>query len=171
MSDVLNRHSLQILTSVNTPDYDPVDWVINPDLSPVAGVSPDFWVLEGDTLREMTQAEKDAQAAAQLPAVKTARVQAMSNAVTAFVAQHYDVAHQSMLNSLLAAAAVQQDAARAAYIMSALAWVESVMTYFYQQEALVIAALDAAAVAAVPFDLIPMSNTDPQVTIEQAMKL
>lgn len=171
MSDVLNRHSLEILHSVNTPDYDPADWVVNPDLTPVQNVSPDFWVLEGDTLREMTQAEKDAQAAVQLPTIKFKRVNDMSNAVTAFVGQHYEPARQIMLTALLAEAAAQQKQARVTYIASALAWIETSMSYFYQQAALVGAAADAAAVAAVPFDLLQFSNTDPQITIEQAMQL
>jgi len=64
MSNVLNRTTFQYLKSVNTPDYliggkhyDNGAWIINP-------VLPDcdqkFWIIEGDTIREMTPSEKDA---------------------------------------------------------------------------------------------------------------
>lgn len=33
MAAVLNKQTLEYLESVNTPDYHPADWIINPDLS------------------------------------------------------------------------------------------------------------------------------------------
>ena len=47
-------------TSVNTPAYDPGNWLINPDLAAVSGVPPMYWKVVGDTVVEMSQAEKDA---------------------------------------------------------------------------------------------------------------
>ena len=70
MADVLNRTTLQYLQSVNTPDYPVVDWVINPDLSGVAGVPQKYWKLTGDVVSEMSQAEKDAVDAAVQPSVR-----------------------------------------------------------------------------------------------------
>jgi len=67
MSDVVNKLTGQYLTSVNTPDYDPVDWLINPDLSAVAGVPQQYWKVENDAVVEMDQAEKDAVDAAMAP--------------------------------------------------------------------------------------------------------
>ncbi len=60
MANVLNRTTKQYLESVNTPDYPTEDWIINPDLSSVSGVDKKYWFLDGDTVREMTAAEKDA---------------------------------------------------------------------------------------------------------------
>ena len=42
---------------MNTPDYPAAEWIINPIL-PVC--DPSEWVIEGDTVRETTQDEKDA---------------------------------------------------------------------------------------------------------------
>ena len=56
MANVLNKLTKQYLQSVNTPDYPTSEWLINPDL-PVCDQK--FWVIEGDTIREMTQDEKD----------------------------------------------------------------------------------------------------------------
>jgi hypothetical protein len=73
MATVLNRTSLELIESVNTPDYSTQDWVINPDLSPVSGVPVKYWKLAGDVLSEMSQAEKDTQDATDLPTLKQTR--------------------------------------------------------------------------------------------------
>lgn len=56
MSNVIHRITKQYLVSVNTPDYPTSEWIINPTLP---SCDPIYWVIEGDTVREMTQAEKD----------------------------------------------------------------------------------------------------------------
>lgn len=58
MANVLNRTTLQYLKSVNTPDYDPADWIINPDLSAVNGVPKKYWKISGNSVLEMTPQEK-----------------------------------------------------------------------------------------------------------------
>ena len=60
MADVINRITGQYLRSVNTPDYPISDWIINPMLP---DCDPSKWVVEGDLVREITQAEKDAKIA------------------------------------------------------------------------------------------------------------
>ena len=57
MSNVLNKLTKQYLRSVNTPDYPPGEYLINPVLP---NCDQKFWVIEGDIIREMTQPEKDA---------------------------------------------------------------------------------------------------------------
>lgn len=72
MADVLNRTTMQLLSSVNTPDYPSSDWIINPDLSAVAGVAVKYWKVAGDVVAEMDQSEKDVVDAAELAEVKKA---------------------------------------------------------------------------------------------------
>lgn len=50
MSDVLNRTDGRFLQSVNTPDFDVADWIINPDLSAVAGQPVRYWLIAGDVV-------------------------------------------------------------------------------------------------------------------------
>jgi len=45
--------------SAHTPDYDPEDWLINPDLSGLLSVPEKYWKVVGDTVVEMNQSEKD----------------------------------------------------------------------------------------------------------------
>ena len=68
MADVVKRTTKQYLKSVNTPDYPTVDWIINPDLSALAGVPTKYWTITGDVITEMTQGEKDAVDAAETAA-------------------------------------------------------------------------------------------------------
>ncbi len=58
MATVLNRITMELITSVHTPDYDPVEWLVNPDLSGVAGVPAKYWTAKGEVVREMTSTEK-----------------------------------------------------------------------------------------------------------------
>lgn len=67
MADVLHRATKQHLLSVNTPDFDPGVWIINPDLTGLFNrptriylVPLKYWKIEGDAVSEMSQAEKDA---------------------------------------------------------------------------------------------------------------
>lgn len=57
----------QYIQSVHTGDYenDP-DVIINPDISAVSNVSIKYWKRNGNSIGEMTQAEKDAIAANEL---------------------------------------------------------------------------------------------------------
>lgn len=50
MANVLNRTTKEYQISVNTPDYDPSEWIINPDLSAVEDVPSEYWVVTGDTV-------------------------------------------------------------------------------------------------------------------------
>lgn len=73
MANVVNRTAvpLQILYSVNTPDYDPADWIINPDLTILDTVPLKYCKVSGDLIVEMTPAEKAVVDAAELAAAKT----------------------------------------------------------------------------------------------------
>lgn len=73
MANVLNRATKEYRLSVNTPEYNSTDWIINPDVSALAGVPTKYWNISGDTVTEMTQAEKDAVDAAE----QSARVAAI----------------------------------------------------------------------------------------------
>jgi len=66
MATVFNRITKQLITSVNTPDYSVLDWVVNPDLSALENVPQKYWKVSGDSVIEMTAQEKSAVDAALL---------------------------------------------------------------------------------------------------------
>jgi hypothetical protein len=61
MASVFNRTTKEFRGSVNTPDFDPADWIINPDVSAVAGAPTKYWIIDppaSDTLRLATAGEQ-----------------------------------------------------------------------------------------------------------------
>lgn len=60
MASVLNRQTKQFIRSVNTPDFDPTEWLINPDLSAVSDVEKKYWKIDKNSVSEMTEQEKAA---------------------------------------------------------------------------------------------------------------
>jgi len=78
MAIVVNRSTRVDLPSVDPTGYDPAVWLIltrsrdNSDYSDLKarGVPNRYWKITGERLAEMSQAEKDAVEAAELPALK-----------------------------------------------------------------------------------------------------
>lgn len=60
MADVLHRVTLEYRQSVHTPDYNPADWLIDPDLSQVVGAPRKYWKVVGNSVVLMDQQERDA---------------------------------------------------------------------------------------------------------------
>lgn len=80
MATVIHRTTKQLLQSVHTPDFPVVDWILNPDLSPVAGVEPRYWKIVGDAVLPMDAGER---AAVDAAALTTSRTQAKAAAKAA----------------------------------------------------------------------------------------
>ncbi len=83
MANVLNRTTKQYIASAHTPDYDPGDWIINPDMSAVSGVPSKYWKITGDTVSEMSAAEKDASCLDDAKAEKCAAIDARTDELIA----------------------------------------------------------------------------------------
>lgn len=79
MADLINRterdddYKLLRKYSVNTPDYSTDDWIVNPDLSSVAGVPEYYWKASGDSIVEMESGEKTTADSTRLSNAKAAR--------------------------------------------------------------------------------------------------
>jgi len=81
MSTVVNRSTLQVLRSVNTPSFPPAAWLINPPgLVGLLwlGIPVRYWIVDGDDLREQDPAERAATDMALLPQDKEARAAAIA---------------------------------------------------------------------------------------------
>ena len=59
MADVVNKATGQYRRSVNTPDFPDTEWLINPDLTAVAGVPQRHWKVVGNAVVEMDATEKE----------------------------------------------------------------------------------------------------------------
>ncbi len=82
MGTVLHRTTKEIRRSINTPDYPPADWLVNPDLSAVEGHPDSRWIVDGDAVRLPNESELPAIEAAELAAAKAEKMEAI-NAKTA----------------------------------------------------------------------------------------
>ena len=58
MADVLHRITRVLKKSVNTTDYSPAEWIINPDMSSVEGFSYIYWIITGDAVSLMDEAAR-----------------------------------------------------------------------------------------------------------------
>jgi hypothetical protein len=70
---VLHRKTKAVERNVHTPRYSPADWLIEPDLSDVQGVDKKYWKIVGDSVLQMSQAEKDAVDTAEFDGQKAVR--------------------------------------------------------------------------------------------------
>lgn len=103
MANVLNRKTLEYHESVNTPEYPPDQWLINPDLSAVAGLPTWQWVVDGDSVRPPTTDELAAMEASRLPAAKAERIAAIDAKTAAIVTSGVEVAPGVRISTSLAA--------------------------------------------------------------------
>lgn len=66
MANFLNRTTRQYVMSADPAEHPVVDWIINPDVSSVAGFRTVYWIVTGDVVTLMDQAARDAVDAAEI---------------------------------------------------------------------------------------------------------
>lgn len=171
MADAIHRTTLQQVSSVNTPDYDPGDWIINPDLSAVSGVLKKYWKIVGDTVVEMNQTEKDAVDAQELADAKTARRLALRAEGWGYVEGRYDAGKQRMFQSLYAEAKSSGKTNRAAHIESWFTWLEGCADHVKTKVDNVDAETTVAGVNAVVLNEAGMTAGDPGTTLASILAI
>lgn len=85
MANVLNKTTMELLYSVNTPDYSPSEWVINPDPTLLATVPLKYLKVVGEGIVEMTQDEKNVVDTINLDDVRTKYLTLVNNAGEAYI--------------------------------------------------------------------------------------
>lgn len=173
MSTVFHRTMLERRENVSAASFDPAVWLADPDLTPVAGVSDEYWKIVGDSVVEMTPAEKAAKDAQLLAEAKAARLHAFEVAAIEYSAAHYDAPAQTMLVALVdeSKRLAPPLTNREVYIQAALTWVKAVVGYYILKCQEVMAQPDVAAVWGVAFDLTTFDATDPNATIPAALTI
>jgi len=161
MANVLNRITKELLNSVNTPDFPTGDWIVNPDLSAVAGQPVKYWKIVGDSIQFMNSGERDVVDAALLPAAKKLENKRASAAVANYLDTRYprelrDALTQPHLGSLT----VPQVAAVAAYSI----WLATVNDGFKSHLEAVGATATLAELEALTLSFAAFDGTDPNVS-------
>jgi hypothetical protein len=101
MGDVLHRQTKELRRSVNTPDYDVAEWLVNPDLSPVAGVPQSRWIVDGNAVRPPNSIEAAAFDAVDLAAAKHAKMEAIDARTREIVTSGCEVAAGKIVGTTL----------------------------------------------------------------------
>ncbi len=81
MASVLNRTTKEFRASANTPDFPTADWIINPDLTAVAGQPIKYWIITGDVVTLASVGEQATIDAAEAAAIATAEKDAAKTQV------------------------------------------------------------------------------------------
>lgn len=81
MARFLNRRTLEYRRRGHTPDFSPADWIINPDLSAVAGVPRKYWTIDGDRVLEMSAEQKAHVDAIELEVYKARKLEILAETV------------------------------------------------------------------------------------------
>jgi len=164
MASVLNRLTLDYKESVNTKEYPTDDYVINPDLTAVAGIDKKYWVIDGDSVREMTVEEKDANVAVWIAERRGQLVES----VNSYGEGHYDFKTEARLKHLYNKAVAEGMTNRAALIDSALQWDAGLIVDWATRDAELKAATTYEEVMAVTLDFSNHDDSDPAVTVGMA---
>lgn len=165
MANVLNRATLEYRRSVNDPDYPAEDWIHQPDLSGVDGVPLYWWRIDGDAVREATDAEKQAD----IELHRARVIRALKIAVNEYGAAHYSERDEMRLSARLEEAYREGLTNRAAYIQTAMDWRDEVLATYGQRAAAVMAATTIGALDAVSLDFSSHDASDPHVDLTTAL--
>ena len=87
MANVIHRGTLQYRRSVNTPDFPPTEWIVNPDLSQVEKVPRKYWRIDGERVVEMSENQKAAVDGAELEQLKADKLEELQNEVLSRLAR------------------------------------------------------------------------------------
>lgn len=58
MADVVHRITKEFRRSVTDSEFDPTEWLFNPDTSSVQHLPWKYWIIENDALRPATAEEQ-----------------------------------------------------------------------------------------------------------------
>lgn len=176
MATVVNRTTFQIINSANTPDYDPLLWLINPpglDTLLSAAVSVRYWKVVGDDLAEMTQVEKDAvdTNAANVAAMILALQDQIDNDVSNYIQTRYTVTQQISFTKIFTDGIRKKLIPRVEYIQQFFNWVDTVVAYGDSLKDQVATFTSLTQASTLVEDFTPFNATDPNISTTNAMTL
>jgi len=106
MATVINRNTCRVIQSANTPNYPVEDWIIEPNLSSVTGVPKKYWKTSGDSVLEMSQAEKNTVDNANIESLKNSQIAAAFlakelRAMISIMAEEFSMTELTLYNTLM----------------------------------------------------------------------
>jgi len=173
MAVVLHRTTKEKIDGVHTPDYPVADWIINPDLSAVAGVPVEYWKIVGDVVSEMGAAEKAAVDASLLPGEMTAKITQFAIQAGQLIESRYNTITRDGFAALLIAAnnVIPPKLNRAAYIQAVINWGFAIQNAYETKKAEVLAMTTRIQVANAVWDTTALAAADPLHTFSGTLAI
>jgi len=165
MGNVLNRKTLEYLSSVNTPDYPESEWIINPDLESLATVPRQYWKVDGYSVREMTSSEKKVVDDGSIADWKKTRISQLQNEFGRYIENHYSTLDRVLLSSLLANAHAAGASKRSGLIERIISWVVEVYSYYINMAKVIQNSSTTESVRDALWDFSVYDASDPKISM------
>lgn len=167
---VINRTTFAYLANVNKDQYDSKDWLINPDLSGVAGVLQKYWKVVADTVVEMDDSEKTVVDANGLQVAIDSMVAVWTGSINKFISSNYNLGQQQTLQTCWIESIVKGWTNRGAMVQKVWDWVQTCLDYFYAQRQKMWDATTIDDLNKVEKDLSQFEATNPKIITEDVDK-
>lgn len=167
MATVVSKSTFRVLRSVNTTDYPPSEWWINPDLP----AAPDYyWKAGADGPVEMDAGERAAVDLSRLATRKVDRSAEIAAYAASLFSERYPEFRQQKYAIMLTQAYADGLTNRVNYIRQLGAWSDEAMTAAFTAEQQIAACATIEQVNAIELDESWLAN-DPGVSLMVAAQI
>ena len=169
MSDVIHRTTLEYRQSVNTPDYDATEWIINPELP---DCPQELWEISGDEVVEMSQSDQAIYYAQKLQEAKTAKKGEVRDILyEALQDLGYDPFLLIYATDIKSEATINGDLERASYVNQLRTWIDEGVDILDSVWQLIDNSGTEQGVNVVTIDLGNWLASNPQISTRTAREL
>ena len=168
MSIVVHKITLQVKYSVNTPEYGPTEWLIDPD---IPDAPKRYWIVEGDDLREATEEEKGPIDIEYLAQQKEQRIQELREQYNEALESRYATRTLLYASYLLTKAMASMDEDVVEYLGKLAQWIEDGDVLVETAEGLVESSETPEDAQSVSLTLTSWINADPKTSTRTARNM
>ena len=165
MATVVNKITLEVIQSVNTPEYDLDEWLINPNIPD----SPKrHWKVYGNSIILKSASERASADAEWLSQVKSDKKDQFKEDLGEAIRSKYTDDEKLSLLLILQLAIAAGNTARVTYVSQLAGWIDQGQDLLYAAQDNVDAATTEDEVSAMELNLDAWLAADPQVVIRTA---
>ena len=165
MATVVNKQTLDVLESVNTPEFDPSEWLINPS---IPDAPKRHWKVSGDSLVLKNASERNSADAEYLALLKEDRKRMFREHLGEALESKYNTDEKLSLLLILQLAIASGNTARVNYLNQLSEWIDQGQEVLYAAQDNVDSATNIDEVESMELNLDAWLAADPQVVIRTA---
>ena len=165
MATVVNKQTLEVLESVNTPEYDPSEWLINPS---IPDAPKRHWKVSGDSLVLKNASEINSADAEYLTLIKEDRKRVFKDHLGDGLQSKYSTDEKLSLLLILQLAIASGNTARVNYLNQLSSWIDQGQQLLYAAQDNIDSATSVDEVESMELNLDAWLGADPQVVIRTA---